>query len=819
MDSHGHGMRRAAVTGIGVLCPVGLDRHQVLDAVRTGRSGIAAIEQFDPSPFRTRYGGEVRGFDPREHLSPDELERFPDPSLRLALAAARQALHDAGLSWTRQAPPARAAIVVGTCNGGLKSAEEQYAILNGLAPGRFDRRMNLLIRYHALGKALSHSLGVTGPTWVVTTACASSTGALGVAQELLSHGLADTVLAGGVDALCLAAMAGFDALKATSTERTAPFSLPVGLNLGEGAAFWVLEELDAARARGARIDGEVLGYAFTADAHHPTAPDPRGDGAYRTMTQAIARAGLSAAELGCINAHGTGTEVNDRIESKAIARLVGDSPVPVHSFKSAVGHCLGAAGIIEATAGLVAMNDGLVPATINFGEPRPGCTLDYVPGAPRPAAYDRFLSCNYAFGGNNAGVVVGRCDPSRPPAAGPDPTARTVLTGGGAVTSLGLGSAALLEALREGRRGLVPVGRIATRPTRSKLAGLVPEFDGRDVDRRLDLKSMNPISRYAAAAARLAMADADLRVGPKDGLDVGVVTGVYVGPCEEGHMHAITRSRGAQADISGFSVIVANATSGWVSNALLLKGYACTVSQGADAGLFALLLAHLAVTSREAPCVLAGASDELYSRYFRNCDELDLLHTGDDEVAYGLRLDIPDRRVVGEGAAYVVAEDAARAKSRGARILATIAGYGMTTDTDAFYEPCARPEGLARAIRDALAMAGWSPGDVGLVLWSPEGNSGDRKTLAALEIALGASASRVPLVTSVFHTGLAEAASGTATLAAVLRAWSDGGGLWPQLTGVSGIDGRELPAGPVPTLAIATSELGFNLALALAPGE
>jgi 3-oxoacyl-[acyl-carrier-protein] synthase II len=819
MEQERHGVRRAAVTGIGVLCPVGLDRGEVLEAVRTGRSGIAPIEQFDPSPFRTRYGGEVRGFDAGRHLSADELDLFPDPYLRLALAAARQALADAGLSWTRQAPPWRAAIVVGTCNGGLKSAEEQYAILNGLKPGAFDRRMNLLIRYHAVGKCLSHGLGVTGPVWIVTTACASSTGALGVAQELVSHGLADTVLAGGADALCLAAMAGFDALKATSTSRTAPFSLPVGLNLGEGAAFWVLEELETARARGARIDGEVLGYAFTADAHHPTAPDPRGDGAYRTMTQALARAGVGVTGLGCINAHGTGTEVNDRIESRAVARLVGDAPVPVHSFKSAVGHCLGAAGIIEATAGLVAMNDGLVPATINFGEARPGCTLDYVPNAPRPAAYDRFLSCNYAFGGNNACVVVGRCDPARPPAAGPDPDARTVLTGGGAVTSLGLGSAALLAALREGRRGLVPIDRIASGPTRARLAGLVPAFDGRDVDRRLDLKPMNPISRYAAAAARLAMADAELRVGPRDGLDVGVVTGVYAGPCEEGHMHAITRSRGAAADISGFSVIVANATSGWVSNALLLKGYACTVSQGADAGLFALLLAHLAVGSREAPCVLAGASDELYSRYFRNCDELDLLHAGDDEARYGLRLDVADRRVVGEGAAYVVAEDEGRAKSRGARVLARVAGYGMTTDTDAFYEPCARPAGLARAIGEALAMAGWDPGEVGLILWSPQGNSGDRKTLAALDEVLGAAAARVPLVTSVFHTGLAEATSGTATLAAVLRAWADGEGLWPQLTGVPEIDGRTLPASPVRTLAIASSELGFNLALALAPGE
>jgi 3-oxoacyl-[acyl-carrier-protein] synthase II len=325
--------RRAAITGIGVLCPVGLSRAEVARAVAAGVSGIAPIEAFDTSPFRTRFGGEVRGFDPEAHLEAGERAALGDRYLELAVGAARQAVRDAGLLWSREAPAGeRVGLVVGTCNGGLLTAERHYRMLAGLEPDAFDRRMNRNIRYHSIGAALAHAFGVAGPALVVSTACSSSTCALGAALELIAAGAADAVIAGGSDALCLSTMAGFDSIKATSTDRIAPFSVPPGLNLGEGAAFWIVEELGAAKRRGARIDGELLGYAFTADAHHPTAPDPRGDGQYRTMARALERAGLAAAELGCINLHGTGTEANDRTETKAVHRVIGEAKVPCHSF-------------------------------------------------------------------------------------------------------------------------------------------------------------------------------------------------------------------------------------------------------------------------------------------------------------------------------------------------------------------------------------------------------------------------------------------------------------------------------------------------------
>jgi 3-oxoacyl-[acyl-carrier-protein] synthase II len=810
--------RRAVVTGVGVLSPVGLARGAFADAVVAGRSGIAEIGAFDPSPFRTRFGGEVRGFAPAEHLTPEELAAFDDRYLRLAVAAAKQAVRDAGLAWGSPEPAGeRVGLAVGTCNGGLLTAERHYRMLAGLEPDAFDAKMNREIRYHTLGAALASALGVRGPAFVVSTACSSSTAALGLALELVASGAADQVLAGGADALCLATMAGFDAIKATSTGRTAPFSVPPGLNLGEGAGFWIVEELGVAARRGARVEGELLGYAFTADAHHPTAPDPRGEGACRTMARALERGGVAVEELGCINLHGTGTEANDLAETKAVRKLVGAAAVPCHSFKSQVGHCLGAAGILEATCGLLAMERGVIPATINFTAPRPGCDLDCVPNAPRPARYARFLSSNTAFGGHNAAIAVGTCDPARPPAAGFDPGARPVITGVGAVTPFGLGVGALLGGLRAGRTALTPFGdRVAGR-TAARLAGLVAEFSARDVDRRLDFRSLTRISRHAVAAARLALADAELRLGPKDGLDTGVVHGVCIGTSEEEYMRLVTRSRGAEADIGGFASIVPNATGGWISSSLALKGYSCTAAMGADAGLFAIALARLAVKSRSTARALAGGADELYSQYVLNYDALGHLKSGEAEERCVLDLDVPRRRVLAEGAAYAVVEERGAAAARGARILAEIAGAGQTTDAAEPLGGERSPDGLARAIGLALLDAGWSPGDVEIVCWSPQGNRGDRLALAALDRALGARGREARLVTTALHTGLAEASSGVLTLAALLGAWADRGGAWAERTGVPAIDGRAGPGPSGRTLCVATSETGYNLALALAP--
>jgi 3-oxoacyl-(acyl-carrier-protein) synthase len=394
-----------------------------------------------------------------------------------------------------------------------------------------------------------------------------------------------------------------------------------------------------------------------------------------------------------------------------------------------------------------------------------------------------------------------------------------VITGCAAVTAFGLGVAPLLAGLRAGRTALAPIAGRCDRPTAARLAGLVPEFAARDVDKRLDLRGLTRIARHAIAAARLALADSGLRLGPKEGLETGVVNGIFVGTSEEEYMRLVTRSRGAEVDIGSFASIVPNATGGFVSTALALKGYSCTVTMGADAGLHALGLAARAIRSRSTARVVAGGADELYPQYLLNYDVLGYLKSGAAEARCGVELGVDDRRVLAEGAAYAVVEERAEAVARGARILAEIAGCGQAAEPAAFPFAARTPDALARAIRAALADAGWAPDDVELACWSPPGNRGDAATLAALRAALGARAEAIPLITSALHTGLAEASGGMATLAALLGAWTDGGGPWAERTGIPAIDGRSAARAPARTLLLATGADGYHLALALAPAE
>ncbi len=808
-------LRRAWITGIGILAPIGKDRTTFWEGVRLAISGLAPITGFDTAPFRTPFGGELCDVDPSELLSEEEIDRFPDKNIQMALMAAKQALSDAG--FTAECPPPKTmGIVVGTCNGGLDTAERHYQRILDDSSYRAEGKTVSLLRYHCLGKALAFAVGACGPVWVVTTACSSSTGALGLALELIQQGICDTLLVGGSDTLCRPTMAGFDAIRATSTTQTAPFSTPVGLNLGEGAAFWVVEESEKASKRRAEADGAILGYSLSSDAHHPTAPDPMGRGALRTMTEALSRSGIGVSEIGCVNGHGTGTEANDRAESKAVSKLLSDRSLPVYSFKSQVGHCLGAAGIIEATAGLLAMNHNLIPATINFGGPRPGCDLYYVPNKPIERPYHAFLSCNYAFGGNNAAVVIGASEQPNQDVA-ELPSHRTFLSGAGMVTPCGVGASANLSAFRRGVRGLSPIPENPWGTMTASLAGFIKDFDGKTVDRRIDFRPMQPISQFATAAARLALADAGVRISPKEGEKTGVINGVYVGPRDENFLTSVIRTCGREVDVTEFSHVVANATGGWVSNALALKGYSSSVAEGADAGLFALLMAHYAVGSGAAGRILAGAADALHPRYLKDYDEAGLLHSGGDEQHFGLRFQIPLRRVLGEGAAYLVAETMELAKSRGHSPVAELVGHGMSTDPAGVDDPNPSGEGLILAITEALHRAGWQPKDVAMLTWTPQGNRSDRRAVDAVLSVFGSFAELIPWVTSVFHTGLMESASGTATLAAVLEAWKSGTPLWSQITGVEGFDASPLPTGPCNTLAIATSDIGFNLALAIAP--
>lgn len=809
--------QEAVITGIGLYSPIGSNASEVVDALREGRAGLAPIGKFDTSHFRTGIGGEIRDFRPEERLSEEELTEYEDLYLRYAVASARKALDDAGLEQFSSGNIHRdVALVLGTCNGGLLSAEEEYRWKHGKSEKPFDEKMNLQAQLYGFGKAMAHALGIGGEVWLVTTACSSTTGALGLAQMLINRGYYKTVIVGGSDSLCVANVSGFNGIKAVSTEQTAPFSLPEGLNVGEAACFWVVEEMENALLRKARCYGRLVGHATTSDAYHPTTPDPRGDGVYRTLRDALADSGIELKDVGYINAHGTGTSANDRAESRGIARLIGESSVPVVSLKSFFGHCMGSTGMLEATCGMLAMNEGFVPPTVNFSEPRPGCALDYVPNTSRQGDYNAFVSANYAFGGNNAASVITKWNHEVP--VRERGNKRVVITGCGAVSSLGLGTGPILEALQEGKVGLGSTERLGLSGMKSNLAGLVPPFRGTDIDRRIDFKTMNPISRYATAAARLALANAGLRVGRKNAENVGIVMGVCNGPDEQAHMDSVFSSDTYAADVTSFSNITANSTAGWVSNALCLKGVNTTLAPGLHAGLQSMAYAFDTLAEGRVETLLAGAADEVYPQTYYNYDLIEFLHQGDQERDYRIRLDCSKRKVLGEGAGVLVMETLDTAKARGASVFAEVLGYGMSMDADEFSRQSLSPAGLSHALQLAVERSAVDPGEVDLVVWAPQGNVQDRKVLEALEQLLGERYLSVPLVTTTFNTGFIEAASVLVSLGVTLESLSQGSGLWPQKTGMSELDQRSLDRAPRNVLVCGSSDLGYNFALLLKNG-
>jgi 3-oxoacyl-[acyl-carrier-protein] synthase II len=814
---------QAVVSGIGVLSPIGNTTAAIVESLKQGRHGLAPITRFDASRFRTSLGGEIRGFDPAQYLDEAEMSEYGDRYLQYAIATARMAMADAGLQQamapkgSRSAPRRDIALVLGTCNGGLLSAEEEYRWLHGKGSVAFDEKMNLQAQYYGFGKALSRALGIGGETWIVTTACSSTTGAAGLAASLINLGLYSTVILGGSDSLCLANMSGFNGLKAVSTGRTAPFSLPVGLNIGEASVFWVVEEMETALLRHARLYGRIAGHSRTCDAYHPTSPDPRGDGVFRTLRNALNDSGLPLSDIGCINAHGTGTEANDRAESKGIAKFLGETKIPVTSTKSFFGHCMGTTGLLEATCNLLAMNEGFVPPTLNFSAPRPGCSLDYVPNVARVNEYSAFVSANYAFGGNNAAIVVSRWD--MPVQARKKPQARIVITGGGCVTSLGLGIEVTLSGLRNGMRGIGPATRLGNESSRSKNAGLVADFSARDVDRRIDLSAMNRISRYATAASRFALDNAGIRVGRGNADDIGIVMGVCNGPSEGDHMNSVFSTPDCQPDINCFSNITANSTAGWVSNALCLRGENMTLSPGPHAGIAACAYAFNTLLEKRAAAMVACASDEVYYRMFHNYDMIGFLKQDGAETDYRMDLADPKRKVIAEGAAALVLETLDNAKLRGAPVLGEMLSYAMTVDAAEFSGQSLSSEGLDEACTTGLARAQVSWQDIGLAVWAPQGNAQDKKVLDVLTSRLWNFRPQVPLVGTTFNTGYIETASVLVAASCALAALRQGIELWPQRSGMPAIDDKSLSSSPTNILVLASTDLGYNFVMVLKKGD
>jgi 3-oxoacyl-[acyl-carrier-protein] synthase II len=407
--------RRVVVTGIGAVSPIGNDAPSTWDSAIAGRSGIDFIRAFDAAPYPVKIAAEVKGFDPAGLASPKELRKL-DPNVVLALAASKEAVADAGLDGTYDAE--RVGIVYGSAIGGIQSIVQQHDVLLERGPDRISPNFLPNVLVDSASGQLAISLGYRGPNYATVSACATGSHAVGEAAELLRRGDADAVLAGGTEA-CIhpLILAGFCAMRGLAAEdehpprASRPFDATrAGFVMGEGACTLVLEELEAARARGARVYAEVLGYGTSNDAYHMAAPEPEATGVAEMMRSALERAEVAPERVGYINAHGTSTPLGDAAETKAIKEVFGGHAyaLAVSSTKSVMGHCFGAAGAIEAMMCVLAIHDGVVPPTINYEHPDPACDLDYVPNESRRVEVDVALSNAMGLGGHNACVLIGR---------------------------------------------------------------------------------------------------------------------------------------------------------------------------------------------------------------------------------------------------------------------------------------------------------------------------------------------------------------------------------------------------------------------------
>ena len=612
-----------AITGMGAVSALGRGATALWAAIEEGRDGIRPIERFSTEGFSVSLGGMVPGADSGDHC------------VAFAMEAAREALAQAGVQIGEGGVPGRrVALVLGTSLG---------IHVDGL---------------HLVAAEVARGLGVLGPTVTISTACSSSTNAIGLGRDLLEAGLCDVAIAGGTDELTPEIFAGFHALGLLCPSKCAPFSEPVGTTLGEGAGFLVLERGEGAGARGARVLATLLGYGLSADAYHPTSPDPTGAGVARALRGALLDAGTEEATIDYFNAHGTGTAANDAAEFRAIEQVFGAraARLPVSSTKSFLGHAQGAAGVLELIATLCGMAGGKIPPTLHFDKARPRSPPDPVAGnRPRAARVERALCNNSAFGGANAAVIVGTKENGSFGKTGTD----LFVLGASAVGPHGME----LEALADALAANVPRN---CRAPAFRIESLIPTADGRGLD---------PASRYLSAAAALALADAGITLRGAKRDRAGLFVGTTRASTEsEREFRDSIRERGlVRLSATAFTKMVLNASAGTCTKLCALKGPTTTLTTGPGSGLVALVYAamHLATRS-DVDLLLAAGVDERVSL--------------DPEVFEG------------EGAACLVLGKAAGAgESKAVRL----AGYGL-----------AGPGRAEEAAELAIRMAGLERNDV-----------------------------------------------------------------------------------------------------------
>ncbi len=695
---------RCVVTGLGLICAVGNSVAESWDAVCAGKSGIARLTSVSTEGCYADIGAEVKANDLDELCGAEKMDRVS----KLCVRASQEAAADAGLAFESEDCD-RIGVIMGSCVGGAVSIEHYYK--NGECAEDIDKMTISPIANHVADR-----FGARGIVTNVANACAAGTISIAYACELIRAGQGDVFIVGGADAFASVPYAGFISLHALDPDSCSPFNRSSGITLGEGSGALVVESYEHAVKRGARIYCEVLGSGISSDAHHITAPRPDGEGQMNAIRRAISSSGISPADIGYINAHGTGTAKNDEAEFLSLHTIFDGENDHLHvsSTKSMVGHCLGAAGAIEAVFTVKALTEGVIPPTVGYTEEGKAALaekagkIDFMPNEAKRVELTSVMSNSFAFGGNNASIVFSKTAGN---VTAPASREKTFVTGIGIVSPVGNGKDAYLSAVSSGARPEAP----------SVLAGVTGEDYARCGLKMAFYRKLDKFSQLQAVSGMDALADASLTVDGDNATDIGIIVGTADGPVAT--VCNFEKELAAKGNAAGsafhFPNTVYNAAGGYLSICSGIKGYNVTVTSGAQSGLASVAYAMNVVRSGSEHTMLATGTDE-------NCEVMTELYGKRGLLA----ADGGEGITLGEGSTTLVIESGARTAERGARAYAELLGYGMAHGSGESAET------LSRAIRLAAADAGIALSDISAIVGHANGisaiDAAEREAYASL---------------------------------------------------------------------------------------
>ncbi|MCW2163718.1 3-oxoacyl-[acyl-carrier-protein] synthase II [Microbacterium hydrothermale] len=726
-----------AVTGVGLLAAVGLDAQRSWAAITAGSSGISRVTSVDADGFISQLAGELPGGSDWKAAVPRRAGRGGvDRCHAMALDATEEAVAGARLAAADYAPE-RVGISFGTSLGGARSGEAFHR--QWLEEGLRRADASLLRQYplHSVADYIAEQFGYTGPRTVQSNACAAGAVAIAYGVELIESGHADVVIAGGVDPLAYFSFGGFSCLEALDPLHCAPYTRSSGLNLGEGAGVVVLERRSAAHARGIPVLAVVQGYGLSADAHHPTAPDPTGRGALRAMRAALDMGGLSPRDVEYVNGHGTGTPANDSTETRAVAQLRPSDPPPLSSTKSMIGHTLGAAGAVEAVTTVLALRDGVFPPTVV----PPDATdaphgLDIVPAAGRTAPLSVALSNSFAFGGNNASLLLTRDDPAARRESSASTERPVVITGIAAIAADAKDSAEVRDLLREWRP--------AYGTQRVALEGY-GDFPVAEIPEKHLTRGVNPqmLRRIDNLGRRSAIVVADLlrerKLSRDEAARTGLIFATGTGPLStvEAFQRELIVTGAGSTRL--FPNTVMNAAGGHVALLNRLQGPTATICAGGTSGISALHFATRLIQRGAADRMVVLSADEAPVAMLAAHARIDGFLSRERCLPFR-----DSGKVFGGAGVAVLLEAAATAPQE--KTMGWIEGFGMTGDASGPGRLEASSDGWSRSFRSALVDAGVAACDVDVVVSAACGRAAidDTETTAVRDAGLSSAVLSAP---------------------------------------------------------------------------